>query len=64
MANGILMDELHVTFFAPSHLAEAKHSSIHRVLNSKRFLAALQRAVRHVARQQPALSKVHVMVSR
>jgi hypothetical protein len=60
----LLMDEFHVTFFAPPGLAEAEYAAVRVALDLARFRADLRRAVRGVVANHPALTKVRVRISR
>jgi 2'-5' RNA ligase len=64
MAKALLIEELHLTVFAPGGLPEAEYEAIRRTLDAVRFQADLRRAVRDVLRQYPALSKTRVMITR
>jgi hypothetical protein len=64
MSRTILIEELHLGVRAPSGLTEAAYQAIRLVLNDRRFLAELGRAVREVASRRPALSMVRLVLSR
>jgi hypothetical protein len=57
MPKSILIDEIHITVFAPIGLRKADDSAIRRTLRSKRFESSLRNAVRDVFRQYPPLKK-------
>lgn len=63
MAKTIMMDEFHVTVFAPGGLRKAEYAGISRALNGARFRRDLGRAVRAVFRRHPSLRKVRVRLS-
>jgi hypothetical protein len=64
MTRVILMEEFHVTVYAPRGLREAIYDAMHRTLNGARFRAGLRGAVRKVLRKFPALHQAQVKVSR
>jgi len=64
MAKAILMEEFHLTVFAPRGLRESTYDAIRRTLDYRRFQADLSRAVRDVVRQHPSLAKVRITVTR
>ncbi len=64
MAKAILMEEFHLTVFAPSGLPETEYNAIHRALNTTRFRASLGRAAREAFRNDPALAGVRVTLTR
>ena len=64
MAKRVLMDEFHVTVFAPRGLAAGEYDAIRRTLDDVRFQGVLRRAVCRVVRRFPALHKVRVALSR
>jgi hypothetical protein len=64
MAKAILMDEIHVTLFAPSGLREEEYDAIHRILIDRCFRGDLRRTVGEVVRWYPALQIVQVSVTR
>lgn len=64
MAKVILMDEIHVSVFAPHGLHPAAYRAIRRALDRTGFRAGLRRAVRDVVRWHPSLSKVRITLAR
>ena len=64
MAKAILIDEFHLTVFAPRGLRDSAYDAIRRTLDERRFQADLRRVVRGVVRQYPALGKVRISVTR
>jgi hypothetical protein len=64
MAEGILIEEFHLTVRAPPGLADAGYDAMRLALDGKPFRARLRRAVRRVFRQHPSLTKVRVNLSR
>ena len=64
MAKAILMDEIHVTLFAPRGLREEEYDVIHRTLTDRRFRRDLRRTVGEVVRRYPASQMVRVSVTR
>jgi len=64
MAKNVLMEEFHVTVYAPPKLKEAAYNAIRRTLTSKRFRAALGRAVEAVVRRHPSLEKTRISITR
>ncbi len=64
MPRTVVLDELHLTFRIPAALLERQVRSIRRVLNSKRFPAALRRAAIEVMTKYPTLKPLKLNVSR
>ena len=64
MAKLILIEEFHLSLFAPRGLSEPEYDAIRQVLDEASFQADLARAVRKLMRRYPALSKVRVKISR
>ena len=64
MAKGILMEELHVTAYAPRGLPAAEYDAMRQVLTDAGFLTVLRRAVRRVFRRHPPLDQVRVRLTR
>jgi hypothetical protein len=60
----ILMDEFHITIYAPDTLPPDQNDAIRQALDEPGFQAALRRAVRVVVRRNPPLVKVRVAVTR
>ena len=63
MSDHVLFDEFHLIVHVPKDLDEAACDTIRRILESRRFRAALRRAVRQVVRQYPDLDSVRVRIS-
>jgi hypothetical protein len=57
----LLMDEFHVSVYAPRGLPEAKYGAMHGALKLARFRRQLRQAA---LRAYPALRKTRVIVSR
>ena len=64
MARNLLIDEFHLTLFAPRRLKEEEYEAIYETLNDAQFLTQLRRTVRDVVRRYPSLSKVRVSITR
>ena len=64
MPKAILMDEFHLSMFAPAGLRGAEYAAIRRALDGVRFRTRLVRAIRHVIGQYPPLHQVRVTVTR
>ena len=64
MARNLLIDEFHLTLFAPRCLAEEEYEAIYKTLNDLQFLTQLRRMVRNVVRKYPSLCKVRVSITR
>ena len=64
MAKSILIDELHLTVFAPATLSKTAQAAAVRTLNSKRFQAGIRNAVANVFRRFPSLGPVKFTLSR
>ena len=64
MAKPILIDEIHLTVFAPSSLRAESFRAIRRTLRSGRFQAALRRAVHGVLARYTALGRVTFTLTR
>ena len=64
MAKAILMDEIHVTLFAPRELREEEYDAIHRTLTDQRFRGHLGQTVGDVVRRYPVLRIIRVTVTR
>jgi hypothetical protein len=63
MLKNILLEELHVTFFASRRLPAVEIEKVQRTLRRVRFRAALGRAVREVLGRYPSLVKVTTVIS-
>ena len=64
MAKRLLMEEYHLTVFAPSGFREAEYRAVRRALDSRRLRLELGRAVRQVFHRYPALQQVRMQLSR
>jgi hypothetical protein len=64
MAKEIVMEEFHLTIYAPSTLAEAAYAAIRRALDRSGFRAELTRAARKVFRRHSPLRKVRIALTR
>ena len=64
MAKHILIEEFHLTAYAPRGLPAQEYDAMRQALDDPRFHARLHRAVRRVACRHPALSKAKVRLSR
>lgn len=64
MAQPILIDELHLTVFAPPRLRAESLRAIRRTLRSGRFPTALRRAIDGVLARYAALGKATFTLSR
>jgi hypothetical protein len=59
----LLLDEFHLTVLVPAELEESACEAIHRILASRPFYTALDRAVRQVVRQYSDLDPIRVRIS-
>ena len=64
MAATILIDEFHLTVYAPPGLPAAAYRAIRRSLDAARFRTALRRAIRSVLDRHPSLEKVRFTLTR
>ena len=64
MPKSILLDEIHVTVFAPAGLRKAGAETILRTLCSKGFQRSLWQAVREAFRRHPSLKKTKFRIDR
>ena len=64
MAKAILMDEIHLTVFAPRGLREEEYDAIRRILTDRCFRGDLRRTVGEVVRRYPVLRMIRVSVTR
>jgi hypothetical protein len=64
MAKAILMDEIHVTLFAPRGLRGEEYDAIHRTLTDRRFRGDPRRTVGEVVRRYPSVRMIRVTVTR
>jgi hypothetical protein len=59
-----MIDEFHLTLYAPEGLSEPEYEAIRRALDEPELHAALARAARRVLRRSPPLKPVRVRLSR
>lgn len=64
MAKFILIDEFHLTVYAPRGQPATEYDAVRHTLDDPPFQTALRRTVRHVARQFPDLRKVRLTLTR
>ncbi len=64
VAKGILVEEFHLSVYAPRGLRDADYDAIRQTLDDIRLHARLRRIVRKVFRRYPSLNKVRVRLSR
>ena len=64
MAKAILIDEFHLTVFAPPNLSKTAQAAAVRTLNSKRLHARVRNAVVDVFRRYASLRSVKITISR
>lgn len=64
MSKSILMEEFHLTVFAPAGLRPEAYRAICRTLDDARFRAALRRAIHSVLGKYSSLSKVRSHLTR
>jgi hypothetical protein len=64
VAKAIMMDEFHITIYAPSGLLPRDYDAIREVLDDPRFEPDLRRSVRSVFRRHLPLVKVRARVTR
>jgi hypothetical protein len=64
MARFILMDELHLTVYAPCGLPEADYDTITRALSGGHLRRQLLRSIQRVLRRHSALQKVRLTLTR
>lgn len=60
----VLMDEFHLTLFAPRKLLRAAFDAIHQTLDDLDLHARMRRSIHRLFRRYPALQKVRIRVSR
>jgi len=63
MPKEVLLDEFHLSVFAPRKLSAEEYSKIHKVLNRRRFRTLLNRALRTICRRFRSLAKVRIKLS-
>ncbi len=64
MAKPILLEQFHLTVFAPPGLPEAEYDRMSQAVRDPGFRADLRRAARAAVRRVPALRKTRVTLSR
>jgi hypothetical protein len=64
MAKSILIDEFHLTVFAPANLPKTAQTAAIRTLKSKRFQAGIRKAVADSFRRYASLRPVKFTLSR
>ncbi len=64
MTKMLLMDEFHLSIYAPRKLPEASYDAIVRILKSAAFRRELRQAVLAVFRGHAALRRTRVIISR
>ncbi len=64
MARGIVLEEFHLTVYAPRGLPDGEYDAMRQALDDPPLHARLRRAARHVLRRHPALKKVKARLSR
>jgi hypothetical protein len=63
MADYVLFDEHHVNIRVPTGLDDVACNAIRRILDSRRFLTALRRAIRQIVRLYPELAPLRIRIS-
>ncbi len=64
MAKFILIDEFHLTVYAPRGRPVTEYDAVRRTLDDQGFQAAVRKALRTVVRQFPPLGKVRLTLTR
>jgi hypothetical protein len=64
MAKKVMMDQFHLTVYAPSRLAEAEYAAIRRALDRSSFRAELTQALRPVFQRHSPLRSVRIALTR
>jgi hypothetical protein len=64
MGKMILIEEFHVTVYAPQNLPATEHQAIHTTLSRRQFHARLSQTIRTVIGQYPSLKKTRVKLSK
>lgn len=60
----LLIEEYHVTLYAPRGLLDRDYLAMRRVLNSDRFRRAVHRAVMRIVRERAPLDRVWITITR
>jgi hypothetical protein len=63
VAKRLVLEEFHVTVYAPRGLPTREYDAMRQALDDPRFHARLRRAARRVTRRHPALAKTKVGLS-
>ncbi len=64
MAKTLLMDELHISIYAPRGLPDWDYEAIYRTLKSAGLQRQIRTAVKAALRRYPALEKVRIVIAR
>ena len=64
MAKAIVMDEFHLTIYAPRGLPESAYDLLRRALDDPLFRADLRRAIKEVFLRHPPLDTIRFCVTR
>ena len=64
MARIILMDQFHLSIYAPRGLSGQEYDSIRHTLDAPLFRVGLRRVVRRFCRREPSLARVRVRLTR
>jgi hypothetical protein len=59
-----LMEEFHLSVFAPGGLPKTEYDAIRRALHDQRLKTRLRNAMREVFRHRSALKKTQIRISR
>lgn len=64
MAKFILIDEFHLTVYAPRGRTSTEYGAVRQTLDDPGFQATVRQALRMVVRQYPALGNVRLTLTR
>jgi hypothetical protein len=64
VAKAIVMDEFHLTIYAPRRLPQSTYEAVHRALDDSRFRTDLRRAIRSTFLKYPPLDTIRFSVTR
>ena len=64
LAKAIVMEEFHLTIYAPRGLPQSAYASLLRALGDPRLRADLRRAIRDAFRRHPPLHTIRFSVTR
>jgi hypothetical protein len=64
MPSDLMIEEIHLCFYVPRRLSEAKVAAVRRVLTGAKFARRVLQTTKAIARQSEALSNVRITVSR